>query len=516
MQQQLLLNDKDVCLKDLSDLQALDPDFFPALLESHVQTETQHFDLLFAAPQARLTLAATREQPLLRFTDEVAWLNPADDFLSNLDRWFTDQTHSIQTHSIRNQSAVTVESDRQALNLPFEGGWFIYLSYELVYQIEPSLADCFTPLLSHNSTLPIAEAVRIPLAVIYDRLTRQWFIVVDDSWLAAQPTAEVIRGLLDSPVTVQTLMAETRLNSEFRKLVRYLQQWINITGHNREVAPVAVENFAEEAPERYLQGIETIQQHIVDGDVFQINLSRQWDLVLPPVEPATLYQRLSQVNPAPFASLMHWNQQAVVSSSPERLVEVRQGSVSTRPIAGTRPRGATPEQDVRLIQELGVHPKEQAEHIMLIDLERNDLGRICQTGSVMVDELMAIETYPHVHHIVSNVRGQLKPDCLPGEVIRAVFPGGTITGCPKVRCMEILVGLEQQARSAYTGSLGYLNLNGDMDLNILIRTMIVQQTQNQTQVSFRTGGGIVMDSQPDAELAETKAKAQGLLNVFDR
>jgi anthranilate synthase component 1 len=156
------------------------------------------------------------------------------------------------------------------------------------------------------------------------------------------------------------------------------------------------------------------------------------------------------------------------------------------------------------------HPKEQAEHIMLIDLERNDLGRICRPGSVRVDEFMVLESYAHVHHIVSNIRGELREDVTPGQVIRAVFPGGTITGCPKVRCMEIIAELEQEPRGAYTGSMGYINRDGSMDLNILIRTMTVADDR----IRLRAGAGIVADSAPGAELDETRAKARGLLRAL--
>ena len=156
------------------------------------------------------------------------------------------------------------------------------------------------------------------------------------------------------------------------------------------------------------------------------------------------------------------------------------------------------------------HPKEKAEHIMLIDLERNDLGRICVPGTIRVNELMTLESYQHVHHIVSNIIGRLRDDVSPADIIRAVFPGGTITGCPKVRCMEILAELEQQARGAYTGSIGYINRNGDMDLNILIRTLV----RKGNTITFRAGGGIVADSDAEHELAETRAKAKGLLRAF--
>ena len=223
-----------------------------------------------------------------------------------------------------------------------------------------------------------------------------------------------------------------------------------------------------------------------------------------------IYRRLRAANPGPFAGLARWGDTAIVSSSPERLLQVRNGIASTRPIAGTRPRSADKGEDAGLSAELIAHPKERAEHVMLIDLERNDLGRICVPGSVEVNENMVIESYAHVHHIVSNVQGRLKPGVTPGDAIRAVFPGGTITGCPKVRCMEIIRELESGPRGAYTGSFGYLNRDGSLDLNILIRTMV----QQGNQVDFSAGSGIVADSEPRAELAETRAKAKGMLNAL--
>jgi anthranilate synthase component 1 len=201
----------------------------------------------------------------------------------------------------------------------------------------------------------------------------------------------------------------------------------------------------------------------------------------------------------------------ILSSSPERLVSSRNGIVRTRPIAGTYPRSRDTEQDSRLSLELLMHPKERAEHIMLVDLERNDLGRICEPGSINVDDLMVIESYEHVHHIVSGISGKLQPGVLPGDIVRAIFPGGTITGCPKVRCMEIIAELELESRDAYTGSVGYLCHNGDMDLNILIRTI----THRNGHYVFRAGAGIVADSDPERELAETRSKARGLYRIFE-
>jgi anthranilate synthase component 1 len=219
-----------------------------------------------------------------------------------------------------------------------------------------------------------------------------------------------------------------------------------------------------------------------------------------------LYAALRCANPAPFAGLLQQPGWSLASSSPERLLEIRHGIAQTRPIAGTRPRVAGDDDDAR-IHELVASPKERAEHVMLVDLERNDLGRVCVPGSVSVDERMVVESYAHVHHIVSNVRGVLHKGVTPGQAIAAVFPGGTITGCPKVRCMEIIAELEGVPRGAYTGALGYLNHNGDGDFNILIRTLELIGNE----VGFRAGAGIVVDSEAEAELAETRAKARGML-----
>lgn len=268
----------------------------------------------------------------------------------------------------------------------------------------------------------------------------------------------------------------------------------------------------EDAPARFTDGVGKVIEYLRAGDVFQVNLSRRWSAQFAStLSPQALYAQLRVANPAPFAGLFMAQGRAVVSSSPERLVSVHGDDVQTRPIAGTRPRFAG-DDDAARIQELVGHPKERAEHVMLIDLERNDLGRICTPGSVEVDELMTVESYAHVHHIVSNVRGRLRAGVSPGQVIAATFPGGTITGCPKVRCMQIIAELEQTARGAYTGAFGWLNRDGDLDLNILIRTAEVAAAS----ATFRTGAGIVVDSDPDKELDETRAKARGLMRALGR
>jgi anthranilate synthase component 1 len=271
----------------------------------------------------------------------------------------------------------------------------------------------------------------------------------------------------------------------------------------------------EEKGRSFISNVKRIKDYIHAGDVFQVNLSRRWEAICDSTEDelstGEAWKRLRRSNPSPFAAYAAINDSTtILSSSPERLVSCRGGVVSTRPIAGTYPRSKDHEQDNRLSAELLIHPKERAEHIMLVDLERNDLGRICTPGSIRVDELMVLESYAHVHHIVSGISGRVEPHVLPGDIIRAVFPGGTITGCPKVRCMEIIAELELEARDAYTGSVGYLCDNGDMDLNILIRTI----TYTQGRYVFRAGAGIVADSDPERELAETRSKARGLYRIF--
>jgi anthranilate synthase component 1 len=279
----------------------------------------------------------------------------------------------------------------------------------------------------------------------------------------------------------------------------------------RDLDPMPDARIEEEDPERFAEGMRRVHDYLRAGDVFQVNLSRAWTARFATApDPFALYDRLRRANPAPFAGLFVDGDSAVLSSSPERLVAIHGDRVETRPIAGTRPRGQGASDDAARVRELIGHPKERAEHIMLIDLERNDLGRVCQAGSVEVNELMSVETYAHVHHIVSNVRGRLREDATPGAVIRAVFPGGTITGCPKVRCMEVIAELEGEGRGPYTGAMGYLNRDGDLDLNILIRTIWLRGDVARV----RAGGGIVADSISGRELEETRAKARGMLRAL--
>lgn len=432
-------------------LHAAHPSRYPALFESAAAgTTLGRFDILFACPQQALTLRADGSL-------HGSKGSPAAGFLPALDAWWRELR-------------VAPPSDA---SLPFRGGWLVYLGYELAGQIEPRLR-----LRSPASDL-IACAVRIPAAIVFDHDCGRAWIVAESEFEAVLATIAADLASL----TAETAPPRDRI----------------------------VEAIVEDAPERYLASVERALDYIGRGDIYQANLSRAWrGRLCDGVRAHDLYRRLRGTNPGPFCALATFPELAIVSSSPERLVRVHDGWIATRPIAGTRPRGEDEAADRALVAELRAHPKERAEHIMLIDLERNDLGRVCHAGTVQVDEYMTIESYAHVHHIVSNVRGRLRPDVGPGQAIAAVFPGGTITGCPKVRCMEIIAELEDTARGAYTGSLGYLNRDGSMDFNILIRSLELRGSEFE----LRAGAGIVADSIPERELEEARAKARGVLRAL--
>ena len=436
---------------DLLDLQRLAPQRYPLLLESSAAGTAQgRWDLLLASSGETLTL---HRDGTTRRVDGTA-IDGA--FLDALDAAWR------ASHVARDEP-----------RWPFHGGWALFLGYELAAQVEPVLR-----LPAAQGALPVALAVRCPAAVLRDRATGECVAV-------CEPGHEDLLARIGGDVN-----AAHRLEP--------LADW---------TAPTTIE---EDAPARFTDGVRRVLDYLAAGDVFQANISRSWRArFAQPPTPASLLARLRRHNPAPFAGLFADDGWAVVSASPERLVSVRGDLVETRPIAGTRARFAG-DDDAARIRDLVGNPKERAEHVMLIDLERNDLGRVCEPGSVEVDELMTVESYAHVHHIVSNVRGRLRAGTTPGEVIRAVFPGGTITGCPKVRCMEIIAELEGVGRGAYTGAFGWLGRDGDMDLNILIRSAELEGDV----LRFRTGAGIVADSDPARELDETRAKARGMLRAL--
>jgi len=435
---------------DLLDLHEHDPSRYPYLLESAADGTAQgRFDLLFAFPQTQFHLDR-------RFVLHDSGGDVSGGFLERLDQQW--------------RAEAVAPGDAA---LPFTGGWFLMLGYELAAEVEPVL------MLDGPQDQPIAFAARIPAVVARNRKSGH-------VWAIAEPGYEHL---------LEAVRDDAR----------------NATGATRQRTAARILGIREEPEEIYLDAVARAKRYIREGDIFQANLARtwrgEWD---GEADAGTVYRRLRRSNPAPFAGLARWGDMAIISSSPERLLRLADGWAETRPIAGTRPRGATATADAALRRELIDHPKERAEHIMLIDLERNDLGRICEAGTVSVDEYMTLESYAHVHHIVSNIRGRARAGVTPGEAIRAVFPGGTITGCPKVRCMEIISELEVTPRGAYTGAMGYLGRDGRLDLNILIRTLV----QHRDYFTLHAGAGIVADSRPVEELKETRAKAKGVLTAL--
>ncbi len=280
---------------------------------------------------------------------------------------------------------------------------------------------------------------------------------------------------------------------------------------DRETDAPPVRIVASQSPGEYETGVRRCLDYIAAGDIFQANLAHRFSIDLGPRQPWAIYEQLRTINPSPFAAYLDYGPFTLISASPERLVSLRDRCVETRPIAGTRPRSPDRQQELALLQELLTNEKERAEHLMLVDLERNDLGRVCEYGSIKVDELMVTERYSHVSHLVSNVTGRLHPQKDWLDLFRAVFPGGTVTGVPKVRCMEIIDELEPVGRGPYSGSIGYISFSGDLDLNIVIRTLIVQHGI----ASLYVGAGIVADSDPSREYAETLQKAQALREAIE-
>jgi para-aminobenzoate synthetase component I len=357
-------------------------------------------------------------------------------------------------------------------DLPFTGGWLGWLGYDLAWEIEtlPELNQDTLP-------FPVAYWYEPDSFAVLDHLTQIL-------WLAAGDFVQLDN--LEAKLAAFKSCQEIEPNSPDTSTITFLTN-----------------------QEQYQNAVKQAKQYIQAGDIFQTNLSLRFQTSTCN-DSWSIYQQLQSINPSPFASYWRSPWGDVISCSPERLVQLQANLAQTRPIAGTRRRGVDQSSDRALAAELLANTKEQAEHIMLVDLERNDLGRVCQWGSVEVDELLVIERYSHVMHLVSNVKGILKSDRDAIDLIQSVFPGGTITGCPKVRCMELIEELEPVRRSLFYGSCGYLDQRGNLDLNILIRTLLYVKSADSdiSQVYGQVGAGIVADSDPEQEWYESLNKAE--------
>jgi para-aminobenzoate synthetase component I len=362
----------------------------------------------------------------------------------------------------------------------FKGGAIGYISYDYARYIEQ---------------LPNWAEDDLQLPEVYFLAFKEWFIYdhqTSELWLLFLTQGEV--------------EIEKRINE-------WLELWQCPLGKPLDKQQTEADETLSVSmdEQQFINAVKRVQQYISVGDVFQVNLSVRQSKPIK-VEPIEVYEQLRILNPSPYMSYFHTPEYQLVSGSPELLIKKKGLEVSTRPIAGTRSRGKDELEDIQLANELIENEKERAEHVMLVDLERNDLGRVCHYGTVEVNEFMVIERYSHVMHIVSNVRGELSVDKDEYDVIDAVFPGGTITGAPKVRTMEIIEELEPVQRGIYTGSLGWIGFDGDMELNIIIRTMLVKDGL----VHVQAGAGIVIDSSPKNEYKESLKKAVALWKAKEK
>ena len=368
------------------------------------------------------------------------------------------------------------------LPVPFGGGAVGYFSYDLCHFIEklPSRAE-------GDIKLPECFFAFYDIIVAFDHLEGKTFVVSS--------------GFPETDQKKRARHAAIRLNNVKKRLEAMIPT-LKIERVEESAGARVSANFSHQ---KYIEAVEKARHYIIEGDIFEVNLSQRFQTQFK-LEPLTLHRRLRQINPAPFACFLKFKEQALVSASPERFLRVRGDKVETRPIKGTRPRGTTSAEDEVLAEELLKSVKDRAENMMIVDLSRNDLGRVCRYGTVKVSELAVLEEYPTVFHLTSTIEGKLHKEKDWLDAVRAAFPGGSITGAPKIRSMEIIDEIEPTRRSVYTGNIGYIGFNGDIDLNIAIRTFII----DGEDVCFQVGGAITYDSEADKEYNETLDKAKAL------
>ena len=368
----------------------------------------------------------------------------------------------------------------------FHGGLVGYFGYDTIRYIEPRLAHCPNPDKHETPDILLMLSDRL---VVFDNLSSRMFLIVHVEPSAKNAWHEGQRQLDE---------LEARLNSV------QLENETRASEHS-----VSEQDFTSEFTQQgFEEAVEKARQYIIDGDAMQIVLSQRLSIPYKSA-PIDLYRALRSLNPSPYLYYLNLDDHHVVGSSPEILVRLEDEAVTVRPIAGTRPRGKTPASDRALEQDLLNDPKELAEHLMLIDLGRNDAGRVSQVGSVRLTEKMIVERYSHVMHIVSNVEGRIKPELSAFDVLRATFPAGTVSGAPKIRAMEIIDELEPVKRGIYSGAVGYISWSGNMDTAIAIRTAVIK---NQ-QLFIQAGAGIVYDSVPENEWAETMNKGRAIFRA---
>ena len=366
--------------------------------------------------------------------------------------------------------------------LPFTGGFVGYLGYDFV-----RLLETLPKAPPDNFALPPALLARFDNVVIFDHAHQKVLAIANE-----------IEGLVSRQEAESQLDLLTELLTQAGK-----ESAVEVP---RSVPPPPSKPSPSMSGEQFQSAVKQAKEYIAAGDIFQVVLARRWRMELE-IEPLSLYRALRMVNPSPYMVLMESPDVALVGASPEMLVRKSAGRIETRPIAGTRPRSADPEEDRQLARDLLADEKERSEHVMLVDLGRNDLGRVAKAGTVRLPSFMEIERYSHVMHIVTGVEGQLAPDLTAFDALQACFPAGTVSGAPKIRAMEIIDELEPESRGPYAGSVGYLSYGGDMDTCITIRTLVIRPGE----ISVTAGAGVVADSDPHSEEIETETKAAATL-----
>ena len=367
--------------------------------------------------------------------------------------------------------------------IPFVGGAVGYLSYDLCHHIED-----------------------LPRTAIDDVNIPDMYFGLYDGVICIDHRGEKDKvfvaslGIIDDEEKVVSTLIETIKSAE--------EKGVDIVLPRTTKKKEFVSNFTRDG---FVNSVRKVQDYIESGDIYQANLTQRYSCDLEET-PYQLYGKLREINPAPFATFMDFGEGQIVSSSPERFIKIRDNVIEARPIKGTRPRGKNPEEDKKYREELINSEKDKAELLMIVDLERNDLGKIAKTGTVKVTELFHLEEYSTVYHLVSTVVAEVKDDLGPVDCIEATFPGGSITGAPKIRAMEVIDELEPTQRNIYTGSVGYIGFNGDLDLNIVIRTVVCKDDK----AYFQVGGGMTWDSDAEEEYQETLDKAKALMDALNK
>lgn len=369
----------------------------------------------------------------------------------------------------------------------FLGGAIGFNSYDLIY-------DCWLDRApAHRSNFPDAQFALVSKTVVFDHMSDTIHLIL---------TPFIGEGD-DAALIYQ------RARQDANDLMIFLRKAEKISVSNNTVYSSITDTVCTMEQKQYEEAVTAARQHIIDGNIFQVVLSRRYEQEAKQT-PVELYQRLRKVNPSPYMYLFEFNDTGIIGASPETLMTVYGRKLITNPIAGTCPRGTTPQEDQRLAQEMLNDEKERAEHVMLVDLGRNDVRMVCASGTVKVDDYMSVLKYSHLQHIESTVSGQLRKECDQFDATRAVFPAGTLSGAPKIRAMEIINEMETAARGIYGGGVGYYSINGDADFAIVIRTVIIQANKHYIQA----GAGIVADSDPTYEYNETERKMAAMMKAL--